>query len=306
MKVFALSVLCLGCALAQTAAPQAPPTSQAPPKAAALPDIPEKTPVVAFDDGTVLTMGEVRGLLTTLDSQQRQSAVANMHAFLDQWALFHKIAQMALTDKLDQESPVKEQLLYFRTNVLAQAEIQRQSNPNGVDGIEIDQYYAAHKDKYRRVKTDAINIAFSNSAASQTGSDGKKILSEAEAKAKITGLLEQIRKGADFRTLAKENSDGETSRAKDGYFATLSPTDNIPDAIRTAVFALKAGETTGVIWQANGFYIFRAAEIDFKPLSEVRDQIFDAIKAERFQKWMSSVANDTKAKILDPALTGGK
>jgi parvulin-like peptidyl-prolyl isomerase len=302
MKVFVLFVLCLGSALAQTAAPPAPP------KAAALPDIPDKTPVVGFEDGTVMTMGELRGLLTNLDAQQRQGAVADLHAFLDQWAMFHKIAQLALNDKLDQESPVKEQLLFARTNVLAQAEIQRQSNPVRIDGEEIDKYYAMHKDKYRQVKTYTIYISFSNSAASQTGSDGKKILSEAEAKAKITGLLEQIRKGADFKKLAKANSDDELSRAKDGYLATLSPGDSsgIPDAIRTAVFALKAGETTDVIWQANGFYIFRAEEITFKPFLEVRDQIYDAIKAERFQKWMSGVRNDTKAKILDPALTGGK
>jgi peptidyl-prolyl cis-trans isomerase C len=302
MKVFALFVLCLGCALAQTAAPQAPP------KAAALPDIPDKTPVVAFDDGTVMTMGELRGMLTNLDAQQRQGAVADLHAFLDQWAMFLKIAQMALTDKLDQGSPVKEQLLFARTNVLAQAEIQRQSNPTRIEGEEIDKYYAMHKDKYRQVKTYTIYISFSNSAASQTGSDGKKILSEADAKAKITGLLEQIRKGADFKKLAKANSDDDLSRAKDGYLATLSPGDSsgIPDAIRTAVFALKAGETTDVIWQANGFYIFRAEEINFKPLPEVRDQIYDAIKAERFQQWMTGLRNDTKAKILDPALTGGK
>jgi len=322
MKVLALSVLCLGCALAQTAAPQGPPKAtaapqappnaiaapQAPPKAVALPDIPDKNPVVSFDDGTVLTMGEVRGLLTSLEPQQRQGAVADMQAFFDQWAMFRKIAQMALADKLDQESPVKEQLVFARTNVLAQAEIQHQSNPNGIDGEEIDKYYAAHKDAYRQVKTDAIYISFSNSAASQTGSDGKKILSEAEAKAKITGLLEQIHKGADFKKLAKENSDDELSRAKDGYLATLSPGEStgIPDAIKTAVFALKAGETTGVIWQANGFYLFRAEAINFKPLTEVRDQIYTAIKADRFQKWMSGVHSNAKAKILDPALTGGK
>jgi peptidyl-prolyl cis-trans isomerase C len=300
MKVFALSVLCLGCALAQTAAPQAPP------KAAALPDLPADTKIAAFDDGTVMTMGELRGILSNLDVQQRQGAVANIQGFLDEWALLHKVAQLALTDKLDQESPIKEQLLYARTLVLYQAEVQHQGNPTRIDGDEVDQYYAGHKEKYQQVKTDAIYIAFSNSAASQTGSDGKKILSEAEAKAKIAGLLEQIRKGADFKKLAKENSDDETSRAKDGYFATLSPADNIPDAIRTAVFALKTGETTDVIGQPNGFYLFRAEEIAFKPLSEVRDQIYQTLKTERLEKWMAKMHNETKAKILDPALIGGK
>jgi len=184
--------------------------------------------------------------------------------------------------------------------------MQRQSNPARIDGDELEKYYAEHKDNYKQVKVDAIYIAFSNSAASQTGSDGKKILSEAEAKAKIAGLLEQIRKGGDFKKLAKENSDDELSRAKDGYFATLSLSEStgIPDAIRTGVFALKAGETTEPIWQANGFYLFRAEEITFKPFPEVRDQIYETIKTGVFQKWIEGVRNNAKAKILAPAITG--
>jgi parvulin-like peptidyl-prolyl isomerase len=297
MKVLAFSVLCLGCAWAQTAAPQASP------KPATLPDLPAEAPVAGFDDGTVLTMGDLRGLLTNIEAQQRQQAVSNLPAFLDQWALYHKMAQLALADKLDEQSPTKEQLLFARTNVLAQAEIQHQSNPARIDAEEIDRYYEQHKDKYRQVKADAIYIAFSNSAASQTGSDGKKILSETEAKAKIAGLLEQIRKGADFKKLAKENSDDETSRAKDGYFATLAATDSgIPDSIHKAVFDLKAGETTDPIWQANGFYLFRAEEVSYKPMAEVRDQVYEAVKAQYFENWIKRLNSETKAKILNPAI----
>jgi len=296
MKVLALSVLCLGCAWAQTAA------LPAPAKPVTLPDLPDKTPVAAFDDGTVMTMGELKGLLGNLDVQARQQAVASLPGFLDQWAVLHKIAEMALADKLDQESPTKEQLLFARTTVLFNAEVQRQGNPGRIDNEEIEQFYNQHKAKYQQVKTDAIYVSFSNSAASQVGADGKKILSEPEAKAKITGLLGQIRKGADFKKMAKENSDDEISRAKDGYFATLNPTDNIPDAIRSAVFALKAGETTDVIWQPNGFYLFRAEEVSYKPFAEVRDQVYQTVKSERLETWMAGLHNNTKAKILNPAI----
>jgi parvulin-like peptidyl-prolyl isomerase len=193
--------------------------------------------------------------------------------------------------------------LFARTNVLVQAEIEQQSNPAKIEGEEIDRYYEQHQDKYKQVKVDAIYISFSNAAASQTGSDGKKILSEAEAKAKITGLLEQIRKGADFKKLAKENSEDETSRAKDGYFATLTAAETgIPDSIRTAVFALKAGETTDPIGQANGFYLFRADEVIYKPITEVRDQIYAAVKAEHLEAFMKRISSETKAKILNPAI----
>jgi len=39
-----------------------------------------------------------------------------------------------------------------------------------------------------------------------------------------------------FRQAGEENSDDETSRDKDGEFATLRPKDNVPDAIRGRCF----------------------------------------------------------------------
>jgi peptidyl-prolyl cis-trans isomerase C len=297
MKAIALSVLCLGCAWAQATAPQAP---AAP---VTLPDLPDKTPIAAMTDGTLVTMGDLKGLLTNLDAPARQQAVAHLPEFLNEWAQLYKVAQMAVEDKLDQDSPTKERLLWQRTLVLYDAELQRQGNPARIDNEELERYYSAHKNRYMQVKTDAIYIAFSNSAASQTGSDGKKILSEAEAKAKTNRLLEQIRKGADFKKLAKENSDDEISRAKDGFFATLTPDNTgIPDAIRSAVFALKPGETTEAIWQPNGFYLFRAEEVSYKTFPEVRDQVYEAIKTERLRTWMDDLHNNTKAKILNPAI----
>jgi parvulin-like peptidyl-prolyl isomerase len=303
MKFPVLSVLCLGsaffgCAWAQTAAAPQPAA-----KPLALPDLPADAKVAQLDDGTIVTMGELRGLLSNLEPQQQQQAASNLQEFLNQWSLFRKIAQMGLDQKLDQQSPTKERLMWQRTLVMFDAEVQQRSNPERVDPDEIEKYYNDHKSQYAQVKTSAIYIAFSNSAASQVDSDGKKILSEAEAKAKITGLLEQIRKGADFKKLVKENSDDEPSRAKDGFFATLTPANTgIPDAIRKAVFALKAGETTEPIFQPNGYYLFRADEVGYQPFAEVRDQVYSALKLERFNLWFQGIRNQSSAKILNPAI----
>jgi peptidyl-prolyl cis-trans isomerase C len=292
MKVFALSALCLAALCAQTAPPQ-----QAKPPA--LPDLPDSTPVASFDDGYIMTMGEMRGLLNAVANPQ---ALANIQGFLDNWAQFRKMARMAKEDKLDEDLTTKTQLLYATTSVMAQAEMNHQGNPI-TSGDEVDRYYEDHKANYQQVKAYAIYIAFSNSAAAQTGSDGKKILSEVDAKAKTAALLEQIRKGAEFKKLAKENSDDETSRAKDGFFGDLKPTDPMPDSIRTAIFKLKAGETTDVIYQPNGFYLFRVEEVTFKPFKEVRDQVDRAYKDEHLKAWFESMQS-TKATILNPKLTG--
>jgi peptidyl-prolyl cis-trans isomerase C len=286
MKFLALFFLCLSGLAAQTA----PPQSHAP----ALPDLPDTASVASCPDGHVITMAEMRGVLAAVDNPQ---ASANVREFLNQWCMMRKLAGLARDEKLDQESPTREQLLWSENYVLAQAEITHMANPT-VPGDEEMAYYYEHKSQYEQVKTYAIYIAFSNAAASQTGSDGKRILSEAEAKAKAEALLEQIRKGADFKKLAKEDSDDEMSRDKDGFFNDLKPTDPMPDSIRTAIFGLKKGETTDVIPQPNGFYIFRAEDITYKPYEEVRDQVDRALKQQRADKWMRSVQAETKATIL--------
>jgi peptidyl-prolyl cis-trans isomerase C len=285
MKSLVLFVFCLASLIAQPAPQQAKPPA---PDGAA----------VAFDDGTTLTMEQVQGLLAAVNNPE---ASKNIQAFLDQWALFRKLAHLAEEAQLEKESPFKDQLAYSRVNVLAQAEIQVQSNPI-VQNDDLKKFYDDHKGNFSEIKTNAIYIAFSGSAASRVGTDGKRVLSQDEAKAKATALLEQIRKGADFKKLARENSDDEPSRAKDGYFGDLKPSDPMPDNLRAAIFKLKAGETTDVIGQPNGFYLFQAEAVTYKPYSDVKDQVDRAYKEDRFKQWFLAIQSSTKAKILDPKL----
>jgi parvulin-like peptidyl-prolyl isomerase len=293
MKFIVLSALCLSSLYAQTG-PQ--------PKAPALPDLPDGTPVASCPDGNLITMGELRGLLVAVNNSQ---AAGNIQGFLDQWCMVRKMAQLAEEQKLDKESPVKEELLYAQKFTLAQAEIQHEANPI-VQMSDEESYYNDHKSNYEEVKTYAIFIAFSNAAGAQLDAAGKKILSKSEAKAKAEALLDQIRKGADFKKLARENSDDEISRAKDGFFNDLKPTDTLPEVFRSAIFKLKPGETTEVLGQenGNGFYIFRAEEVVFKPYRDVQDQVDRALKEDRFRQWMVKMQSETKATILNPKLNG--
>src|SRR5215472_3624338 len=186
MKFIVLSVFCLSGLYAQTAPPQAKPPG--------LPDLPEGTPVASCPDGNLITMGELRGLLVAVNNSQ---AAGNIQGFLDQWCIVRKMAQLAEEQKLDKESPVKEELLYALKFTLAQAEIQHEANPI-VQMSDEESYYNSHKSDYEQVKAYAIFIAFSNA---QPDAAGKKILSKTEAKAKAEALLDQIRKGADFKKL---------------------------------------------------------------------------------------------------------
>jgi peptidyl-prolyl cis-trans isomerase C len=299
MKVIAIFAVCLGSLWAQVTFPQ---TNSPKP---ALPNLPDETVIATFDDGALMTMGQFRSLLAAMPPQNQQLATGRPKDFIEQWALMRKLGQIAEKAKLDQKSPVREQILYGRLIALYAAEMTEALNSVVIENDAIPSYYAANKESFKQVKTGAIYIAFGNSAAGTAGSDGKKVLTQEQAKAKAEKLLASIRAGADFSKLAVENSDDDTSRSKGGFFANLGPTDSIPETIRSAVFALKPGETTEPISQPNGYYLFRAESVSYRPLSEVQDQIYNQLKQERFQKWFSDLRNDTTVQYMNPAFPGG-
>jgi parvulin-like peptidyl-prolyl isomerase len=299
-----MKVLCLLACASFSAiwAQTAPDSAAAPP---AMPNLPNETVVAIFGDGTKLTMGEFKKIFEAMPPANQQMALRNREQWLHQWELLRKLTRMAEDAKLDQESPYKESLAYGRMNVLATAEINAAVNLIVVEPGEIVKYYDSNKQKYTQVRVKAIYIAFSDDAAAGSASKGKKPLTEAEAKAKADKLLAAIKGGADFVKLVKENSDDETSREKDGDFATLHSSDNIPDAFRAAVFALKKGDVSEPLKQPNGFYLLRAEEVTVRPLSEVRDEIYNELKNVRSEEWLRGMDREAKVQIVSPEFITG-
>jgi peptidyl-prolyl cis-trans isomerase C len=293
MKALSLFVFACGVVAAQTAAP--PP---------AVPDLPNDTVIAVFDDGSKLTMGDFRNLYAALPANQ-QAMLRDRKAFLEQYALMRKLAQMAEADKLDQASPNKEALAFSRMYMLSQQKLQAESMKPIVDEEDVKKYYEANKSQYQQVKVKAIYIAFSKAQASQA-SDGKQVLTEDQARAKAHKLLAEIRGGADFVKLVRENSDDAASREKDGDLATLHPSDTIPDSIKVAVFSLKQGEVSEPIEQPSGFYLLRADEVSARTLAEVHGDIYTAMQQEYFRKWLQATHDAVKIQFPSPEFLGGE
>jgi peptidyl-prolyl cis-trans isomerase C len=282
--------LCLSAAWAQSASA---------PKSPALPQLPDDTVVAVFDDGTQFTMGDFKKIYAVLPPQNQQMALRDRKTFLEQWAFMRKLSKMAEKEKLDEQSPTKEALDYYRMMILSQAKVNDVVATTTVEPAEIVKYYDVNKEKYKQVRVKAIYIKFSTDASHS--SDGKPSRTEEEAKAKADKLLSAIHSGADFVKLVKEDSEDETSKAKDGDLAVFRPSDNIPDAIRSAVFALKQGDVAGPVRQPNGYYLLRAEEVTYRPLSEVRGEIFTQLKQEHYAQWLSNENKSTQVQFPSPA-----
>jgi parvulin-like peptidyl-prolyl isomerase len=258
-----------------------------------LPNLPDETVVATFDDGVTMTMGEFKRIYSVLPPENQQQAIQNRAEFLRQWALMRRLARSAESEKLDQLSPSKEALEYYRLVILSQARMNLAATQTLVLPSEVGKYYEANQNRYKQVRLKAIYIGF-----------GGQKLTESGARLKASQIAQQARAGADFVKLVRAHSDDATSQAKDGEFATLRLSDNIPDAVRDTAFRLKEGEVSEPVRQPNGFYIFRAEKIDVRPLAEVREEIFAELKQRTYGEWLQKANREATVVFNNPAFIG--
>lgn len=287
LPLVAMLWLGLGC-YAQSSQPAQPQTAVKP------------ETVVAVVDGKPVTAAELQGLFRTVGPQVQQNAAKDPVAFLRQYAMLKRLSELAEKNKLDQKTPYKETIAAGRMQVLYQAAIQHTYEHIGVPPEEQKKYYEANRDRWVQAKVKAIYIPFTDNPAAQPAS-GKKLLTEAEAKAKAEQLVKQIRAGADFVKLVKEHSEDPTSAAKDGDFPPISKADQLPENIKQAVFALKKGEVSQPVRAPNGYYIFRAEDIQIKPYDQVKDEIFNEIKLARLKEFLDSLQQSVQVKVENEA-----
>jgi parvulin-like peptidyl-prolyl isomerase len=182
---------------------------------------------------------------------------------------------------------------------LAQAELTTHGNLIQVSMEDQHAYYQKNADKYRQAKVRVIYISF-NPAPGKAGAEADKLPTEAEAKKKIDDLRQQIAAGADFGKLARENSNDTASAAKDGDFGIIKHGSSYPDAVKNAVFALQAGQVSEPVKQPNGFYLIRVDQFNQEPFDDVSMQIFQEVKQQRFNEWVTGMQNQYKVKVENP------
>ncbi len=153
-------------------------TAPAPkPAPAVLPNLPDDEVIATFNDGTKVTMADVKAFYGILTPAQQEGILRDRVEFLRQWAIMRRMSQIAVERKLNEQSPYKEALEQARMNVLYQATVNDTLNSIVIEPAEILKYYEANKNKYAQVKVKAIYIAYSDNHSPSTAK-GKKPLTE--------------------------------------------------------------------------------------------------------------------------------
>ncbi|MBI3667798.1 MAG: peptidylprolyl isomerase [Acidobacteria bacterium] len=283
-------VLGVGLPQAQTppANPQAASPSAAAPAAQVRPD-----EVVATIDGEKYTAGRIQQLRGRVPPPFSQ-AVSRMNnkTFLKSYADLLTLARKAEKEKLDEQDPYKDQLAFLRMNFLAQSYLNSLSRKISVSQKELEQYYNEHKADYEEAGIKAIYVAFSPSAGKQPSVDpqAKKPLTEEQAKAKAESLIEELKKGADFEKVARENSDDASSAQKGGHIGSIKKNaPDIPADLKEAIFRLKPGEFTAPVRQPAGFYIFKLDSTRVVPYTEVASSIASLVQGQKMRAELDQI-----------------
>lgn len=115
----------------------------------------------------------------------------------------------------------------------------------------------------------------------------------AAAQAKAEKLLAQVRASpADFAKIAKANSDDPGSAERGGDLDTFGR-GMMVKPFEDAAFALKPGETSGLVRTDFGFHIIRLTDVkpaSIKPLADVKNEISNEIKKQLAAKKYAEAA----------------
>jgi hypothetical protein len=263
--------------------------------------------VVATVDGKDVTAGEVRQSIAVMPNEFLQLFQQNPKYAVQQLFMLRYLADEAEKAKLGEQSPLKEQLAFLRSNSLASAMISHEHNFYPVSNQQIKEFYDKNQSRYQQAKIKVIYIAFKPVApvtgqvpsgksledvarALTEGGSSQTQRTEADARKLAEDLVKQIRAGGDFAKLVAQYSEDPASKAAGGDFGVVNINSSYSADVKKAVLALKPGEVTDPLQQSNAFYIIRVEEKTVQPMGEVTVSISEEIRGAHLNKWLSEVS----------------
>jgi peptidyl-prolyl cis-trans isomerase C len=289
-----------GCALlawSQTAS--VAPATKPDPEALAAKD-PGK--VVATINGRPVTAKQAADLLKLLPEADRRK-ISDLSVAVQQLYTITDLAQQAVSEKLDQQSPYKERLEMERSQLLAQAFVADKSLKSAPPA-DPHQYYDSHATDYDRATISGIVVAYN--APGTPASAGGVTRSETDARQKADDVSKKLKTGADFAATAKSDSDDPQSASRGGALGTLSAgTPNIPAELKDVIFnKLQPGQISDPVKGPNAYYVLKLDSRKKETFDEAKPEIEQQLKTEHDRAVSQQIQAQYKIQVTDPSFFG--
>jgi peptidyl-prolyl cis-trans isomerase C len=284
---------------AQAAQP-APAPVPAAPAPAEMPVVPADKVVISVGDEK-LTFAQFEGIINSLPEQYRATAKgAGRKQFADNLVRVMVLSQEGKRRKLDETATFKSQVAFQTENVLAGAAFEDINKNLKVGEAEERAFYDSHLNDFEEVRARHILIRMQGSQVPVR--PGQKDLTDAEALAKAQELRKKIVDGADFATIAIQESDDTGSGAKGGDLGAFHHQQMVP-TFEQAAFSLKPGEISQPVRSQFGYHIIKVESHETKSFDDVKDVIATRLRPQLLQKYMDDLQKQSNVS-LDPELFG--
>ena len=112
-----------------------------------------------------------------------------------------------------------------------------------------------------------------------------EVVTDVDARMRLTALRDRIMAGSDFADLARANSDDPTSASEGGELGWINPA-NLPPGFRSAIESLQAGEVSEIFRSRGGWHIAEVLEWRERDASETiaREQAEAAIRQRKSEE----------------------
>ncbi|RAU33117.1 peptidylprolyl isomerase [Pantoea sp. RIT413] len=285
----------------------------------------------AFQTNGKFDNAKYNGLITSMGFSADQYAEALRKQLLNQ-QLINAIANTdfmlkdettKLTDLVSQQREIRQAVI----NVDALAAKQT------VNDDEIAQYYQQHQNSFMAPEQFRVSYIKMDAAAMQQPVSEADIQSwydqhkadysqpqrsrysiiQTKTEAEARSVLDALKQGGDFASLAKSKSADPISARKGGDMGWLEPATT-PDELKNADLTQK-GQLSDVIKSSVGFLVVRLDDIQpeqVKPLAQVHDVIADKVKQEKaldafykLQQKVSEAASNDNESLAGAAQVSG-
>jgi peptidyl-prolyl cis-trans isomerase C len=188
------------------------------------------------------------------------------------------ILQQAAKDGLDKSKEIEEKMVELRKRLIIDTYLKKKVETEAkISDDELKKFYDQNIDKFKsgdQIKASHILV--------KTEEEAKKVQA-------------QLKAGAKFDELAKKTS-VDTSAAKGGDLGWFGKGNMVP-AFETAAFALKEGETSGIVRSEFGFHIIKLTgkrAAGTRPFEEVKEQIRGALMPQKQQQVFQKLKEEIK------------
>jgi len=252
-----------------------------------------------------LTAGDVEKIMASLPPQNRQffSSPSGRPQFADFLVRTKLYVREAEKRGLQDREDVKRSMAIFRESLLSREVEKELVQEIKITDPEAKQFLEANSKSFEQAKVRRIVVR--SASTSQFYADGKpsdQLPTDEQAKAKVEDIRRKITEGADFEEMAAKFSDDPMTSGKGGDLGFVRRVNQDPRVLLTppmldAMFALKAGEMSQIIQTPFGFELFKLEELKSPKLEEVRQEVDNAIRQQKYEAMYQEMKARSAVKI---------